>query len=769
VATIRILHLEDDRFDAELITSTLSRDGLDFEVVSVDTREDFVAAFEGETFDLILADYSLPSIDGLSALKIVRGRDSNIPFILVSGTLGEEVAVGALKAGATDYVLKNNLARLAPVVRRALEEAAALVEHLRSTEKLRTSQERLRHIIENSVDLFYSHTADHVLTYLSPQCRDFLDCSSEEAMTRWTEFTTDNPVNMRGREFTQRAIETGERQPPYELEVTALSGRVLWVEVREAPVVRDGRTIAIVGSLHNITERKLARRALESSEERYRDLVEMAGVAIVVDDEDGRIQYFNQHFIGLFGFPRNELDEKLIWDFVHPDDIAEVHEMHRRRPEGDMTVHESYAFRGVRKDGRVIHLEVVATPLIENGRLAGTRSYLRDVTDRQRLEEELAQMQKLEALGQLAGGIAHDFNNLLMSISGSAELLGIRFSDEGPESQELTTIRAAVNRGAELTQRLLAIARQQVFKMEATDLAMVLGKECNILRRVIPENIKIDFLPATDLPLVVADQGQLGQVLMNLVVNARDAMPDGGTITIGVERTYVGGDADALRHPGVTAGSYVCLSVKDTGTGINAATLTHIFEPFFTTKPPGEGTGMGLATVYGIVKQHKGFIEVASEPGEGTGFEIHLPVGDEPPAIEREPARADAVGGNETIMVVEDEAEVRGAIVEMLKILGHTVFEAEDGRQALGILESGTAVDLVVSDVVMPKMGGKELLDGARRLKPRLAFIFVSAYTDRGLRDLLKSEKQTSFIGKPFTMAALSHAVRRALGGGEPA
>ena len=698
------------------------------------------------------------------------GADLTTPFILVSGHLGEELAVDALKAGATDFVLKSNLARLAPVVRRALDEAAATAYRLRTEEALRDSQVRLKHIIENSPDLFYSHTPDNILTYLSPQFVDFLDGDPEASLTRWTEFATDHPANLRGIEITQTAIDTGERQEPYELELKTMSGRVVWVEVREAPVVENGRTVAMVGSLHDITDRKRVVEALQKSEEQYRDLVEKAGIAILVDDDDGRLLYFNRHFVELFGFPEAELEGKQIWDFIHPDYLETVGEIHRRRLAGDPTTPVSYEFRGVRKDGRIIHLEIVSTPLVKDGRVAGTRAYLRDVTDRIRLEEELAQMQKLEALGQLAGGIAHDFNNLLMSISGSAELLGLRFSDDGPESEELSTILQAVVRGAELTQRLLAIARQQVFKMEATDLAMVFGKEYKLLRRVIPESIEIDYRPETDLPVIMADHGQLGQVLMNLVVNARDAMPDGGTITIGLESADVGdgGSDGALQRSGVTAGRYVCLSVQDTGAGMDAATLAHIFEPFFTTKAIGEGTGMGLATVYGIVKQLKGFIEVASAPGEGTRFEIHLPVGSKPQAPKRGPAGTGAVGGEETILVVEDEVGVRGAIVEMLKILGYTVFEAEDGRQALGILERGTAVDLVVSDVVMPKMGGQRLLECARKLRPRMAFLFVSAYTDKSLRELLGSEDRTSFIGKPFTIAALSQAVRQTLGDLEP-
>ncbi|MFV2072239.1 MAG: PAS domain S-box protein [Thermoanaerobaculales bacterium] len=767
MSRIRILQLEDDAIDAELITSTLERSGLNFEVVLVDTREAFVAAFESGGFDLVLADYSLPAFDGITALGIVRERHSQVPFILVSGTLGEEVAIEALKAGATDYVLKNNLSRLAPAARRALDEAAAAIDRSKTEEALRESEEKLRNIVENSTNLFFAHTPDHVLTYLSPQCRDYLDCEPEEAMILWTDTCTENPVNERGMEITQRAIDTGERQDPYELELRTKSGRTIWVEVREAPVVRDGKTVAVVGALADITGRKKNEQALRESEEKYRDLVEKAGVAIVVDDEVGHLRYFNQPFMELFGFSDEELNERTIWDLIHPDDLEMVRDHHTRRFSHDPEAVASYSFRGVRKDRETLHLEINTTAQVKDGRMIRSRSFIRDVTDHKRLEAQLAQMQKLEALGQLAGGIAHDFNNLLMSISGSAELLGFRFSDGDSETQELDTIRDTVARGAELTQRLLAIARQQVLEMEVTDLRPVIEEELKILRRVIPENIQIDYQPATDLPAVMADHGQLGQVLMNLVVNARDAMPEGGTITIETESSRVGG-REALRRPGVATGSYVHLSVKDTGEGMDAPTLVRIFDPFFTTKEEGAGSGMGLATVYGIVQQHGGFIEVESAPGEGSKFDVFLPVTTKTTRDEDDSGGRAVVGGSEAILVVEDEPSVRSAIVGMLEALGYTAAEAADGSEALELLRAGVAADLVLSDVVMPTMGGHELLEKARKLNPGLPFLFSSGYTDQPLRDQLDAASGTSLIAKPFNMKNLSRAVRLALSQEEP-
>ncbi len=633
---IRILQLEDDAFDAELVTSLLEKDGIEFDAVLVDTREDFVAAIEGEAFDLILADYSLPAFDGLAALDIVNKRLPDVPFILVSGTLGEEVAIESLKAGATDYVLKHNLSRLAPSVRRSLREAEVLAEGRKTVAELRMSEERYRSLFDDAMDMIH------------------------------------------------------------------------------------------------------------------------------IVDSEGRIIDANPAELERLGYTRDELMGRPLLEIIHPDERETTRSNMKEAFEGEAI--QMYETALVTRDGTMVEVEVSVSPQYEDDRAVCVRAILRDITERRALEQQLAQAQKLEALGQLAGGIAHDFNNLLMSISGSAKLLGFRFSENGAETQELVTIRETVERGAGLTRRLLAIARQQVLKIEVLDLSAVVEDELKILRWLIPESIEIDLRLAEGLPVVGADSGQLGQVLMNLMVNARDAMPDGGAITV-TTRGAVVDDDTTLNRPGVRAGAYVCLSVNDTGVGMDAETLTHIFEPFFTTKVESEGTGMGLPTVYGIVRQHEGFIEVESAPGEGTRFEVFLPVATGPADKKSSSGEHDALSGDEKVLVVEDEAAVRAAVAGMLEALGYTVVEAADGEEALELLEGGTAIDLVVSDVVMPKMGGRELLEGARKLTPQVPFLFSSGYTNEKLRDLLETEEQTSFIAKPYTMERLSRAVRQALGG----
>ncbi len=638
--------------------------------------------------------------------------------------------------------------------------AQDITEARLAEDAVRESEERLRNIVEHSTNLFYSHGADNVLTYLSPQCREILDCEPEEAMRNWIDFLTDNPLNERGYELTRTAIATGERQPPYELELRSKTGRLVWVEVREAPMVEDGRTVSIVGALTDITERKKAESALAASEERYRQLFERNVAGVFRSTIDGRLLSCNMAVAKMFGFgsPEEVLGVEVTLLYGSPED--------RQRFLDELANNGSVIGWEVpmrRRDGEPLTV-VLSASLIEDdrGHPSIIEGSLIDISERRRLEQQLAQVQKLEALGQLAGGIAHDFNNLLMSISGSAELLRLCYPQAGEELGEFKVIRETVKRGAELTRHLLAIARQQLLEMQALDLKALLTDELEILRRVIPENIELTLRDGESVPTVRADRGQLGQVLLNMVVNARDAMPEGGKIEIGVEeRVFV--EESGLGRPGVADGTYVCVSVEDDGSGMDATTLTHVFEPFYTTKDKEKGTGMGLATVYGIVKQHGGFIDVRSSPGEGTRFDVFIPVATGPVRKKSDSGDREAEGGDETILVVEDEQAVRSAIVGMLEALGYAVIEATNGRQALEVLRQDVEIDLVISDVVMPSIGGRELMERVRAKKPRLAFLFSSGYTDEALRDLLETAERTSFIAKPFTVAQLAGAVRQAL------
>ncbi|RME78342.1 MAG: response regulator [Chloroflexi bacterium] len=382
--------------------------------------------------------------------------------------------------------------------------------------------------------------------------------------------------------------------------------------------------------------------------------------------------------------------------------------------------------------------------------------------DRQRLEEQFLQAQKMEAIGRLAGGVAHDFNNLLTVINGHCDWLMTHLPPDHPFRADLEPIRSAGERAALLTRRLLALSRQQVLRPERLNLNQVIGDLQDILSRLIGENIALRLQLAPDLPPVWADKGQLEQVILNLVVNARDAMPQGGTITletanVTLDETY------ARRHLDVEPGSYVMLAVSDTGHGMDKETIRHIFEPFFTTKESGKGTGLGLSTVHGIVRQSGGHIQVYSEPGQGSVFKIYLPVAE--PSAAAEPAvlppPVQALSGTETILIAEDDPAVRQLMRQVLTSNGYTVLDAATGRQALQIFTPG--VQLLLTDVVLPDMNGQELAGQLRQQQPDLKVLYTSGYTSEAIVHQGILEAGLAFLQKPFTPSILLRRLREVL------
>jgi signal transduction histidine kinase/CheY-like chemotaxis protein len=401
----------------------------------------------------------------------------------------------------------------------------------------------------------------------------------------------------------------------------------------------------------------------------------------------------------------------------------------------------------------------------ERGEPVRMLGVMQDITERKRLESQFLQAQKMEGIGRLAGGVAHDFNNLLTAVLGYIEMAGTKLSRDNPAHDYFSSIRHAAERGAALTRQLLAFARRQITEPRVVDLnALVLSMQ-DLLRRVIGEDVELRIVTARDLGSVRLDPAQFEQVLMNLVINARDAMPNGGVLTI--ESRDVDLDEHyARQHQGVAPGHYVMLAVSDTGMGMTEDVSRHLFEPFFTTKPPGKGTGLGLATCYGIVKQNGGHIWVYSEYGRGSTFKIFLPRTGEP-ALAEHPSDSvqGSLAGHETVLVVEDEPLVRAISVESLEMLGYRVLQAGNGEEALEVARgySGT-IHIVVSDVVMPAMGGPALVQRLRLERPHVKVLFVSGYTDDAIVRQGVLEPGVEFLQKPFSLAALGRRIREILG-----
>jgi PAS domain S-box-containing protein len=544
----------------------------------------------------------------------------------------------------------------------------------------------------------------------------------------------------------------------------AKSGEVMTVDISSHTLEFDGRRAALVVA-HDTTARLSAERSLSESEARKAALFEAALDAIVAIDAEGRITEFNPAAEATFGLPRNEILGRPIVDTIIPPHFRERHRraFDRYLASGQSAIlGRRLQLSGLHADGHEfpVELTVYRVPLPGPPTFS---AFIRDLTESRRLEEQLLQAQKMESIGRLAGGIAHDFNNLLTAISGYAQLALDRNDLVPALKQEVEQIRIAAGRAVELTSQLLAFSRRQVMQPIALDLGETLQDIGPMLRRILGEDVRLTTKVDPELGSVLADPGQLSQVIVNLAVNARDAMPSGGTLTL--ETTNVDLDTQyALGHAEVVPGPYVLLSVTDTGAGMDEATRARLFEPFFTTKEQGKGTGLGLATVYGIVRQSGGHIWVYSEPGRGTVFKVYLPRV-EGVTAERlaPPARPRQTDGTETILVVEDDAGVRAFVETVLSGRGYRVLVASNADEALRRAKVDGPIALLLTDVVMPGLSGADLAEHVRAVTPQVRVLFVSGYTEDTIVHHGVLDPTVSFLAKPFSPDALAERVRAEL------
>jgi PAS domain S-box-containing protein len=500
---------------------------------------------------------------------------------------------------------------------------------------------------------------------------------------------------------------------------------------------------------------------VRQADRNYRLITNHASDAICLLDHTGRYTYVSPSFQGLLGYDPAELIGSDAFALVHPEDMAALQERWARLGPLDQA---PLTFRYRHHDGSWRYYEARGAPFKQDGAryvvLVG-----RDVTERRQLEEQLLRTQRMEAIGQLAGGIAHDFNNLLVVISGAADLAIESLAPDDPAQTDLHAIQKAAGRAANLTRQLLTFARRQASDLQALNINNLILEIDKLLRRLLPEHIALVTAPATNLWPVRADPSQIEQVIMNLAVNARDAMPNGGALTI--ETANIALDQEYTRtHLALAPGPYVMLAVTDTGVGMGKEVLRHAFEPFFTTKAPGQGTGLGLATCYGIVKQHGGSIQLYSEPGHGTSVKVYLPRADkDTDETPLNKTRAELPRGAETILLAEDEETVRMLVARTLRAQGYTVLEATNGAEALAIIErqAGAPIQLLLTDIIMPRIGGYELAERVRQQLPSIRVMLMSGYTDNVALQSGMLDRGISFLQKPFTPAALAHSVRQAL------
>jgi two-component system cell cycle sensor histidine kinase/response regulator CckA len=506
------------------------------------------------------------------------------------------------------------------------------------------------------------------------------------------------------------------------------------------------------------------RRQMAEREELFRLITENAADMIAVVGSDGRRLYNSPSYQKILGYTPEELQNTSSLDQIHPDDRTQVEEAAKEALVFGTGRRIEYRMR--HKDGTWHFLESSASTIRNaEGQTEKLVIVNRDITERRRLEEQFRQAQKMEAVGRLSGGIAHDFNNLLGVIIGYSEILQEKLQPTNPLRGSVDEILGAGRRAATLTRQLLAFSRQQVLEPKVLNLNAVLKDMGNMLPRMIGEDIELSMVLGTALGRVKADQGQIEQIVMNLTVNARDAMPDGGKLFIETTNAEIDlSFAKRYSYP-VQQGSYVLLTVSDTGIGMDAETQAHIFEPFFTTKEKGKGTGLGLATAYGIVKQSGGYIDVYSELGTGTTFKIYLPrVHD---ALDsQKPAESDLMKsrGNETILLVEDETSLRTLTRNLLELSGYTVLEASNGSEAMTISQQHSGLlQLLLTDVVMPGMSGRVLAGQVIEQRPLIKVVYMSGYTGQAVGAHVALEEGSFFLQKPFSRDGLVSKVRQAL------
>jgi PAS domain S-box-containing protein len=533
-----------------------------------------------------------------------------------------------------------------------------------------------------------------------------------------------------------------------------------------------GQIAGIRCTIQDITERKRSEEALRESEERYRTILENIEDGYYEVDLPGHFTFFNDSLCRMLGYSRDELIGMGNDRYTDQENRKKLFQAFNSVYRTGEPV-KGFDWEVIRKDGRKVYGEVsVSLIRSSTGEPVGFRGIARDITERKRaekemaaLQEQLTQSQKMEAVGRLAGGIAHDFNNLLTVIKGYTQLSLLDLKENNPLWENIQEIQKATERATDLTRQLLAFSRRQILDPKVLDLNSLLRNTEKMLRRMIGEDIELVTLLSEDLGRVKIDPGQIEQVILNLAVNARDAMPSGGKLTI--ETANVQSDeGDALTHLGVIPGHYVRLSVSDTGVGMSQEVQEKAFDPFFTTKEKSKGTGLGLSTVHGIVTQSGGKIWVHSEPGHGTTFQIYFPtIEGELDTLNRKKETDSSPRGSETVLLVEDEPSVRDLANRLLKQQGYRVLVAANGEEALRLAQDATGerIHLLLTDVVLPQMSGKELADQLKIFRPDLKVLYTSGYTDYAVVHHGVLNSGTHFLQKPFSLKTLSQKVREAL------
>jgi len=633
-------------------------------------------------------------------------------------------------------------------------------------EALRSSERKFRALAENSVDTIMRFDRQHRHLYVNPAVEQATGIAPELFIGKThRELEFPEPLCALWQEAIEKVFKTGSvNRIDFELPTG------VWIDWLLAPETdAQGEVVAVITAARDVSERVAAERELRAREKRFRDLVEMLPEAIFETDAGGKLVFVNKRALATFGYGTADVADGLhARDVIAPLDRERAQQNMQRVLRGEDLGANEYLMQT--RDGHTFPALVRSVLIGDQDQPRGLLGLVVDISEHERaeaerevLEEKLRMAQKMESIGRLAGGVAHDFNNLLSVIIGQTGFALEDLPDGAPARDDLLEVEAAAQRAAALTRQLLAFSRKQVLQPVPLDLNTVVSGMATTLHRVLGEDIEVVQVPGADLPPVMADPGQFEQVIMNLAVNARDAMPTGGTLRF--ETANVELDQELAVHDvSVPPGRYVVLSTADTGCGMDAPTVARLFEPYFTTKEKGKGTGLGLSTVYGVVKQSNGYISVDTTTGKGTTFKIYLPATNAAAVVVRRPQDAQQSEGDETILLVEDETALLRVARRSLAAAGYQVLVAADGDEALRVsAQFAGDIHLLVTDVVMPRMSGGALAEQLTKNRPTTRVLFMSGYTDDAIGHHGVLEAGARFLGKPFTAADLTHKVREVL------
>ena len=883
---LKLLIVEDNPADAEMALMELRNAGFEPDWVRVDTEETFLEHLGGE-LDLVLSDYQMPLFNGLRALELLEQSRLDVPFILLSGTIGEDIAVSAIKKGATDYLLKDRLSRLGPAVLHAMAERRMRHERRRAANAAQHELAELRVLFDLIPAMIWFKDTENRILRVNQRAADNAGMAVEEMEGRPSlEIYPDHAAQFYQEDLP--VIRTGVPEVGRVFAVTSPEGGKLWVQTDKVPVRakdgkivglvvmakdvteskredasrdrlvaiveatsdlvsvsdpvgrllylnRAGRTLLGVGSdedmsktdiadfvpdpanhtslligipaavqvgmwsgevnlanrngqqfpvsqvilahksvdgkleflsmiMRDVSERSRSTEALRASEQRFRTLFDQAAVGVALADATtGRLVQVNQRFADIVGRSRKELEQLTLGAITHPDDLAQDSEMMLQIREG--TIREAARDkRYVRKDNTEVWVNQAVSPTWARGEKNDLCiAVVQDITERKKLEEQFRQTQKMEAIGTLAGGIAHDFNNILAAINGYTEFSLTVLKGNPDVRKYLGSVLQASSRAADLVRQILTFSRQQPPERRPVQLLPIVAEAFSLLRATIPTTIEFDLLLASDAPTVLADIGQVHQILMNLGTNAWYAMKDHtGRMQVKLERFVV--VAEQAISPRLRPGVYARLSVRDTGCGMDRAVLSRIFEPFYTTKPVGEGTGLGLAVVHGIMDSHDGMVTVDSQVGEGTVFRLYFPENVGEVSVNAAELGEIPRGNGERILVVDDEEVLAQLCETILTALGYQVEITTRPEEALEWIRADPQrFALVATDQTMPRMTGLHLASQLRVIRPELPIILMTGFASSLTDERVEEEGIGQILLKPATIRSLGTAVHAAL------